>query len=109
MAMISCPECSSEVSDTALRCPSCGVELRKLKRGFLGKLIKYSFIGFNILMIYSIVVGTGSVTEGIETMSEAEQTGTAIGAGLGMTLLLGVWVMGDIILGLLVLLTRPKS
>jgi endogenous inhibitor of DNA gyrase (YacG/DUF329 family) len=44
MAMISCPECQSDVSDAALKCPSCGVQLRKPKRTFFGKLVKYSFI-----------------------------------------------------------------
>ncbi|MCL7651843.1 zinc-ribbon domain-containing protein, partial [Klebsiella pneumoniae] len=24
MALVSCPECRKEVSDSALRCPSCG-------------------------------------------------------------------------------------
>ncbi|MEC9377128.1 MAG: zinc-ribbon domain-containing protein, partial [Candidatus Neomarinimicrobiota bacterium] len=28
MPIINCPECSSEVSDSALKCPSCGVQLR---------------------------------------------------------------------------------
>jgi hypothetical protein len=109
MAMINCPECSSEVSDTALKCPSCGVQLRKPKRGLFGKLIKYSFIGFNILMAIWLVVGMGASTEGMEAMSEAEKAGTAIGAGLGMTIIFGIWVFGDIVLGLFVLFTRPKS
>jgi hypothetical protein len=109
MAMINCPECSSEVSDTALKCPSCGVQLRKPKRGIFGKLIKYSFIGFNILMAYWLFAGMGAATEGMEAMSEAEKAGTAIGAGLGMTMIFGMWVLGDIVLGLFVLFTRPKS
>ena len=70
MAMINCPECSSEVSDTALKCPGCGVQLRKPKRGFFGKLIKYSFIGFNILMAIWLLGGMGAATEGMEAMSE---------------------------------------
>lgn len=109
MAMINCPECSSEVSDTALKCPSCGVQLRKPKRGIFGKLIKYSFIGFNILMAFWLFAGMGSATEGMEAMSEAEKAGTVIGAGLGMTMIFGMWVFGDIVLGLFVLFTRPKS
>ncbi len=43
------------------------------------------------------------------TQSEAEQAGAAIGATLGTGMLLGFWVVGDIILGLLVLLTRPSK
>lgn len=109
MAMINCPECSSEVSDTALKCPSCGVQLRKPKRGFFGKLVKWGFIGFNVLMVIWLVGGMGAATEGMDAMSEAEKAGTAIGAGIGIAMIFGVWVVGDIILGLFVLFTRPKS
>lgn len=109
MAMMKCPECSVDVSDSALKCPSCGVQLRKPKRGFFGKLVKWSFIVFNILMAIWLVLGVGSGTEGIESMSEAEKAGTAIGVGLGAAMILSIWVIGDIIIGLFVLLTRPKS
>ena len=51
----------------------------------------------------------GAATEGMEVMSEAEKAGTAIGAGIGMAMIFGIWVFGDIILGLFVLITRPKS
>ncbi len=107
--MINCPECSSEVSDSAMKCPSCGVQLRKPKRGFFGKLVKYSFIVFNVLMVLWLVGGMGAATEGMDAMSEAEKAGTAVGAGLGMAVVLSIWVFGDIILGLFVLFTRPKA
>lgn len=109
MALINCPECETEVSDTALKCPKCAVQLRKPKRGFFGKLIKWGFIGFNILMVIWLIGGMSAATDGIDAMSEAGKAGAAIGAGLGVTMILGIWVIGDIILGLLVLLTRPKS
>ncbi len=109
MAMISCPECQQSVSDSAFKCPNCGVQLRKPKRGFMGKLFKWSFIAFNILMALWVAGGTSAATKGYDTMSSAEQAGTAIGAGIGITLLLGLWVIGDIILGLFVLFTRPKA
>lgn len=109
MALINCPECSIEVSDTALKCPKCGVQLRKLKRGFFGKLVKWSFIGFNVLMAIWLIAGMGAATEGMEAMSDAEKAGTAIGTGIGAAMILVIWVFGDIILGLLVLFTRPKS
>jgi len=109
MAIINCPECSSEVSDSALKCPSCGMQLRKPKRSFFGKIVKWGFIGFNILMAMWLIGGTGAATEGYDAMSEAEKVGTAIGTGIGVTLIFGVWVVGDIIIGLFVLFTRPKS
>ncbi len=82
---------------------------KKTQKGFFGKLVKWSFIGFNILMAIWLIGGMGAATEGMEAMSEAEKAGAAIGTGLGAAMILGIWVFGDIILGLFVLFTRPKS
>ncbi|MFK7780369.1 MAG: zinc ribbon domain-containing protein [Candidatus Gracilibacteria bacterium] len=109
MAMINCPECNEEVSDSASKCPKCGFQINKSKRSIFGKTIKWSFILFNILMLWWLIGGVGSVTEGMDAMSEAQKTGTAVGAGLGAMMIMTIWVMGDIILGLFVLFTRPKS
>lgn len=110
MAMISCPECQSDVSDAALKCPSCGVQLRIPKRTFFGKLVKYSFILFNLIMAYWIFAGLGGASEQYsELSSEAEKAGAAIGTGLGVMFIAGIWFVGDVILGLFVLFTRPKS
>jgi hypothetical protein len=109
MPLISCPECSNQVADTAYKCQSCGVQLRKAKRGFFGKLFKWSFILFNVLMAWWLIAGMGAATKGLEGMSSAQQAGTAVGAGFGAILIIGLWVVGDIILGLFVLFTRPKT
>jgi len=109
MALVACPECKSEVSSAALKCPKCGVQLRKPTRTFFGKLVKFGFIAFNILMAVWFVGGMGSATEGYEAMNEAQKAGTAIGTGIGAMMLLAIWVFGDIILGLFVLFTRPKG
>ncbi len=110
MALINCPECSSEVSDSALRCPKCGVQLRKLTRGLFGKLVKWLFIGFNIIMVIWLFSYFGNVSQLTSSAgSDAERAGAAIGATLGTGMLMGFWVLGDIILGLFVLFTRPKS
>lgn len=109
MALINCPECSTEVSDTALKCAKCGVELRKPKRGVFGNLVKWSFIAFNLLMGVWLVAGMGSASEAMEGMSGAEQAGAAIGTGIGAALILGIWFFGDVILGMFVLFTRPKT
>lgn len=110
MALINCPECSSEVSDSALKCPKCGVQLRKPTRGFFGKLFKYSFIFFNLLMGWWLIAGMSAASKAtLAASSGAEQAGAAIGTGIGAAMIIGVWVFGDIILGLFVLFTRPKS
>ncbi|MCA1490481.1 hypothetical protein I6F11_06045 [Ensifer sp. NBAIM29] len=109
MAIISCPECQESVSDSAFKCPKCGVQLRKPKRGFMGKLFKWTFIAFNALMAIWLVAGFNKATEGYENLSGAEQAGAAIGTGIGMTMVLVTWVLGAIILGMFVLFTRPKA
>lgn len=109
MAIINCPECNNSISDAAFKCPNCGVQLRKPKRGFFGKIIKWGFVAFNILMAIWIFGGVNAASDGMNAMNDAERAGAAVGAGLGTALLLGVWVVGDIILGLLVLFTRPKA
>lgn len=109
MALIACKECGNEVSDKATKCPACGVQLRKPKRGFFGAIFKWLFILFNILMIIWVVAAVQGTSEVVSTAaSDAEQAGAAIGATLGFGMIMSFWVMGDIILGLLVLFTKPK-
>lgn len=109
MALINCKECNTEVSDKATSCPKCGAKLRTPKRSIFGKIIKYSFIVFNLLMLWWMVAGVGGAAETIDAAgSEAEQAGAAIGTGLGAMMVMFIWVVGDVILGLFVLFTRPK-
>lgn len=108
MALISCKECSTEVSDKAYKCPSCGAQLRKLRRGPVGQIFKWLFILWNILMLIWLISGLVSVSR-IDTTNAYEVAGAAIGAGIGVTLIVIIWVLGDILFGLIALLTRPKA
>ncbi|WP_394546258.1 hypothetical protein [Pantoea ananatis] len=110
MALVSCPECHKEVSDSALRCPSCAWQIRKPRRSFFGKMVKWTFILFNILMVYCLFAGLSGSGDVINNAaSDAEKAGAALGAGLGLMAIGIFWVIGDIILGMLVLFTRPKA
>ncbi len=109
MPLFKCPECSNEVSDGAFTCPNCGFALKKPQRSMMGKIFKWLFIGFNILMLIWLIGGVGSATESMEGMKGAERAGAEIGTGIGVMLIISMWVMGDIILGLFVLFTRPKK
>lgn len=77
------------------------------KRSVFGHISRILFWGFNVLMIIWIVTGFNSATEGMENMTDAEAAGTAIGTGIGITFLVIIWVLGDIILGLFYFFTRP--
>lgn len=84
-------------------------------RTLMGKIFKYLFIAFNIVMLLLVVVSCSSSGEVISNAaSEAEYAdaataGATIGAGLLMGTLLFVWLVGDVILGLFVLFTRRKK
>ena len=109
MALISCKECKEEVSSTATKCPKCGFQISKPKRSFMGKVFKWFFLLYNLLMIMWLA-GDVSVTSAMSktAVTSAEQAGMAIGAGIGISMTLGLWVVGAIIFGLPVLFTRPK-
>ncbi|TXT26971.1 MAG: hypothetical protein FD131_3967 [Rhodocyclaceae bacterium] len=109
MALIQCPECESSVSDTALKCPKCGVQLRKPVRSAFGKIVKWVFILFNALMAIVMYNGMSAATQVVATANGgAEQAGAAIGTGIGAFVILAIWGFGAVILGLITLLTRPK-
>lgn len=100
-AIVKCPACQHDVSNTALKCPNCGHQLRKPQRTKFGKICLWIFYGFNILMLFWIIAGVS----GTNPKNEWE----AAGAGIGVMALILFWVLGDIITGLLALMTRPKG
>lgn len=72
-------------------------------------IIKWSFILFNIFMLWATIKGIGGASDTMDTStSEAERAGAAIGTGIGAAFLLFIWLAGAVILGILTLLTRPK-
>lgn len=81
----------------------------KPQRSFFGKIIKWTFIAFNILMLIWLIGGVGSASNEIaNASSEAEEIGGAIGTGIGAMLIIFIWVSGAIVLGIFTLLTRAK-
>jgi hypothetical protein len=68
---------------------------------------------WNVLMVLWIATGLGAVGDSCagETGNAltACQAGTAIGAGLGITVIIIVWFLGFIVLGLIWLMSRPKD
>lgn len=84
-------------------------------RTVMGKIFKYTFIAFNVLMAILFLKGCAVASEGITNASmESEYAGAAtagatIGAGLAMGSLIFLWLAGDVILGLFVLFTRRKK
>ena len=110
MALIECPECKENISDKTTKCPKCGYIVNKPRRGFFGFIFKWSFIIFNIIMILWAISGGGIISDGVSNATnDAEVVGASIGGALGMGMIFALWLMGNIVLGLFVLFTRPKS
>lgn len=84
-------------------------------RTVMGKVFKYAFIVFNVLMLFAFLKGCAISSESITNASmeseyaDAATAGATIGAGLAMGTLLFLWLVGDVILGLFVLFTRRKK
>lgn len=79
-------------------------------RTTFGKIVKWLFIGFNVLMLVWMVSACAAVSDvNQQAVNDAERAGAAIGTGLGMTFLLFIWGVGDVILGMFVLFTRRKK
>lgn len=75
-------------------------------------------LAFNLLMLIWLVAGVGSASsdslaecakEADEVLREACEAGTAIGAGLGAGIIIFLWVTGDVILGVIWLVTNRKT
>lgn len=100
MALTNCPECRHQVSDTALKCMHCGFQLRKIKHGLFGKLFLSLFIFFNLFAALWLYTAIGNAID-----HAPDNQGDINGA----ILIFVFWALGDVILGALTLLTKPKG
>lgn len=68
---------------------------------------------FNVLMVVWIVAGLVGVSDNcadeVGSALDACETGTAVGASIGIAFLVILWALGDVILGVLWLVTRKTA
>jgi hypothetical protein len=73
----------------------------------------WAIVLFSALMLVWIVAGVGAVSNNCAGKTGdalvACQAGTAIGGGIGVTILVVIWFIGFIVLGLIWLMSRPKD
>ena len=83
MALIKCPECNSDISDQAEKCPKCGYELKtpkepdKKEKKFKGKVdYKYIILGLLIVVVgfYMLNNRQSNSDTGSSTQSPTEST-----------------------------------
>lgn len=77
------------------------------------RIMTWVILAFNILMLCWLIFGVGGAAndancagEATKDLQNACQAGTAIGAGIGAALIIALWVAGDIILGVIWLITN---
>lgn len=79
-------------------------------RTFFGKLVKWLFIVFNVLMLLWLLSGMFVAGDSVDqAINDAERAGAAIGSTIAIGMIITLWALGDVILGLLVLFTRRKK
>lgn len=77
-------------------------------RGPVGKIVKWLFIGFNLLMVFWLFSYWDNIAPMMNTGSSAKQAGAVIGSTIGTGMILMIWVLGAIVLGIVVMLTKGK-
>lgn len=81
----------------------------KPQRSTIGKIIKWTFIVFNILMLVWLIAGVGSASSDISQMQdEASRAGAEIGTGLGAMMIIFLWMAGAVVLGIMTYFSRAK-
>ena len=80
------------------------------KRGFFGTIFKLLFIAFNLLMLVWLAAYWMQISDQYSHAgSEAAKVGTQVGTAIGSSFIIFVWAAGDVILGLLTLLSRGSK
>ena len=86
------------------------VREEKRKRGIFGTLMWWVFIAYNVVMLIALFAGIKDAAQVSDNaISQAEKAGAAAGMMLGAGMVMTIWLVGALILGLIVALTRGKT
>ncbi len=108
--MKTCPKCSTELEDAVTSCVSCGFQLNRPERSLLGKAAKWGFIVFNVAMICWVLIAMGAFgLIGQASQEEALPHGTEDSAGMGLSMIVMIWVICNAVLGVIVWDTRARK
>ena len=77
------------------------------------RVFTWIILAINVIFLIWIIAGTSSAAKNCDgkvgDALSACQAGTAVGAGIGAALIIFLWVAADVILGIIWLITRPKT
>ena len=110
MPLATCPACSNPLSPTAYDCPRCGHILKTPSRGPFGQIVKYVFILFHLGMLVWMLSICYKAGESVNnSSSQLGEAAAVVGGGIGGAVVLVIWVLGSVIIGFIVLATRPRK
>lgn len=96
MALVKCPECSSEVSEMSVTCPKCGYPIRK---DVVSIEDSGSNFGFAVLGFFIPIVGLV-----LYLVWNKEKPGKAKSAGKGALVSVILWVLFYVLVGCMAML-----
>lgn len=75
-------------------------------------IFRWVFLAIQVLFLVWIIAGTAGNSDNcagqVGDALDACEAGTAVGTGIGVALIIGLWVAVDIILGITYLIVRKK-
>lgn len=108
--MKTCPKCSTTLEDDATSCVSCGFRMNTPQRTRIGIVVKWLFVIFNIAMCSWVLVAMG-IFDSVDTTSQAKALphGTENAAGMGVSMIVMVWLICNAVFGILLWDTRTRA
>lgn len=106
--MRACPACSYSVARDVLNCPSCEHRLRKPRRAITGMFTAVLFWWYASCsyVIFAMATNETIYEAATSAPSAAAQADAFTGLGIGFGLMLTLWLIGTVITGLFMLMTR---
>ena len=112
-----CPNCHSKISTRSTTCPGCRAPLRAASPDASARTLKWVLVVFNLVMVLWIafysVTGRLSLrpppVASTTREAAAGAIGTPLGGDLGLSFLLGLWLVGCVFLSLATVFAARRS
>lgn len=78
MALVKCPECGKEISDTAGKCPKCGYKMKQTKINTKKVIIIISFV-IALVLVYLFFTKDNDPFKGLKNHPSSDEVSTILG------------------------------